>query len=123
MEEGGRLLVVQASFDLATLLRWRDTLEFEGKVFAGVLVVANPGMAKTLAEATNEIEVPADLVDDLVDDPDAGVERACTLMGEIKSSGAFDGVDLVPVGRYRAVSARLERNGWRSRRPPGSSPI
>ena len=90
--------------------------EFDGKVYAGVLVVANPGMAKTLLQATNQIEIPADLLTDLAVDPNAGVERACTLICEIDSSGAFDGVHLVPVGRYRAVSARLERLGWRRRR-------
>ena len=50
---------------------------------------------------------------------DAGVERACSLMGEIKSSGVFDGVHLVPVGRYRTVAARLEKEGWRRPRSAG----
>jgi methylenetetrahydrofolate reductase (NADPH) len=109
-------LFVQASFDLGDLLRWRDSLSFTGKVFAGVLVVASSGMAKTLAEATSQIAIPAELLDDLPENPDAGVDRACSLMGEIKTSGAFDGVHLVPVGRYRTVAARLEQNGWRRSR-------
>jgi 5,10-methylenetetrahydrofolate reductase len=108
-------LFVQASFDLGDLLRWRGSLDFDGAVYAGVLVVANAGMAKTLLQATDQIEIPADLLTDLAADPDAGVERACRLMGEIRSSGAFDGVHLVPVGRYRAVGARLERLGWQRR--------
>lgn len=109
-------LFVQASFDLEGLLRWRESLSFNGKVFAGVLVVASQGMAKTLAEATSQIELPKKLVDELAGDPDAGVNRSCSLMAEIKASGAFDGVHLIPVGRYRSVSARLERDGW-LRRP------
>ena len=108
-------LLVQASFDLDGLLRWRDSLRFEGKVLAGVLVIPSVGMAKQLAEATDQIDIPQGLLDDLSRNPDAGVDRACSLMTEIEASGAFDGVHLVPVGRYRAVAARLERDGWRHR--------
>ena len=106
-------LFVQASFDLERLLQWRASLEFDGPVFAGVLVVASATMAKTLAEATGQIDLPASLVADLETDRDAGVERACSLMAELRSSGAFDGAHLVPVGRYRTVAARLEEDGWR----------
>ncbi len=106
-------LLVQASFDLARLLGWRESLRFNGKVFAGVLVLASAGMAKTLAEATSQIDLPATLLDDLETNPDAGVDRACCLMAEIRASGAFDGVHLVPVGRYRTIAARLEQDGWR----------
>lgn len=109
-------LFVQASFDLDSLVRWRDSLSFDGPVFAGVLVVASVEMAKALAEATNQINLPATLLDQLATDSDAGIETACSLMEDIKSSGAFDGVHLVPVGRYRTMAARLEKNGWSSRR-------
>jgi 5,10-methylenetetrahydrofolate reductase len=73
-------------------------------------------MAKTLTEATNEIDLPATLLDRLEADPDAGVGVACSLMEDIKASGAFDGVHLVPVGRYRKMAARLEETGWTSDR-------
>ncbi|MHB1487351.1 MAG: methylenetetrahydrofolate reductase [Acidimicrobiales bacterium] len=98
-------LFVQASFDLANLLRWRESLRFDGKVFAGVLVIASAGMAKSLIEATGQIELPEALLGDLDGNPDAGVDRACSLLAEIEASGAFDGVHLVPVGRYRAVES------------------
>ena len=108
-------LFVQASFDLDLLLNWRESLQFEGQVFAGVLVVASAGMAKTLTEATSQIQLPEALVDQLDADPDAGVNLACSLLTQIKASGAFDGVHLIPVGRYRTVAARLEQDGWRRR--------
>jgi 5,10-methylenetetrahydrofolate reductase len=38
----------------------------------------------------------------------AGVEAACQQIARLRDSGAFDGVHLVPVNRYREVSARLE---------------
>jgi 5,10-methylenetetrahydrofolate reductase len=106
---------VQASFDIERLLRWREQLHFDGQVFAGVLVVASAGMAKTLAEATNQIELPCALLEVLRDDRDAGVEHAWRLMTDIKDSGAFDGIHLVPVGRFRTVAARMEQGGWRRR--------
>lgn len=106
-------LLVQASFDLAELLRWRESVSFDGKVFAGVLVVASPGMAKALAQATNQIDVPGTLLEELESRPDAGIDRACALMRSVKASGAFHGVHLVPVGRYRAMAARMEEDGWR----------
>jgi methylenetetrahydrofolate reductase (NADPH) len=109
-------LFVQASFDLGALLRWWDSLRFGGPVFAGVLVVASVGMAKTLTEATSQIDLPAALLHVLDNDPEAGVDAACSLMQDIRSSGAFDGVHLVPVGRYRSVAARLEKGGWSSSR-------
>jgi 5,10-methylenetetrahydrofolate reductase len=74
-------------------------------------------MAKALTETTGQIELPERLLDDLDHDRDAGIDRACSLMEDIKNSGAFDGVHLIPVGRYRAVAARLEQEGWlRNRR-------
>jgi hypothetical protein len=37
------------------------------------------------------------------------VEIACDLIEEIRGSGAFDGVHLISVARYREIAARLER--------------
>ena len=115
-------LFVQASFDLEGLLRWRESLNFDNKIFAGVLVVASQVMAKTMAAATSQIDLPETLFDELAEDPDAGVDRSCSLMAQIKASGAFDGVHLIPVGRYRSVAARLERDGWRRRPRHGDIP-
>jgi len=44
-------------------------------------------------------------------DPSAGVEVAYELIDAIRSSGAFDGVHLIPVGRYVEMASRLERGG------------
>ena len=42
-------------------------------------------------------------------DRNAGVDAACDLVVGLRDSGAFDGVHLIPVARYREVAARLER--------------
>lgn len=108
-------LFVQASFDIEELTRWRESLRFSGKVFAGVLVVASVGMAERLAAATSEIDLPDSLLWDFSRSRDAGVDAACGLMEQVRAGGAFDGVHLIPVGRYRTVAARLEHDGWRRR--------
>ena len=77
-------------------------------VYAGVLVVASAGMARNLT--IPGLTVPPDLVRRLeAGDRNAGVDAACDLVVGIRDSGAFDGVHLIPVARYREVAARLER--------------
>jgi hypothetical protein len=66
-------------------------------------------MAAKLSASIPEVVVPAWLVDRIGRDRDAGIDHACRLITDIRSSGAFDGVHLVPVSRYRELSARLER--------------
>jgi 5,10-methylenetetrahydrofolate reductase len=102
-------LFVQIGFSLEPLLRWRERVEVTCPVYAGVMSLASPTQARTLAASIPDIDIPAQLVEQMGDDPLAGVEAACQLVLEIRDSGAFDGVHLVPVTRYRAVAARLEQ--------------
>jgi 5,10-methylenetetrahydrofolate reductase len=102
-------LFVQIGFTLEPLLRWRDELDVSVPVYAGVMALNGPGMARSLAASIPDIDIPAELVERVGQDPDAGVDAACDLVLKIKDSGAFDGVHLVPVSRYRAVAARLEQ--------------
>jgi methylenetetrahydrofolate reductase (NADPH) len=48
------------------------------------------------------------MLDRVEHDADAGVELAGELVREIRDSGAFAGVHLIPVGRYRDMARRLE---------------
>ena len=102
-------LFVQIGFSLDDLLAWRDEVGDLGvPVYAGVLVVASAGMARHLT--IPGLTVPPDLVARLETDRNAGVDAACDLVLGIRDSGAFDGVHLIPVARYREVAARLERD-------------
>lgn len=100
-------LLVQVSYDLERLLEWRETVEYGGKLLAGVLVMANSKMAQRIAAEVPEIGVPDELINQLNDDRDAGVELAVELVERIRASGRFDGVHLVPVGRYADVARRM----------------
>ncbi len=102
-------LFVQIGFSLDELLAWRAQLEVDVPVYAGVIVVASAAMARNLAVEIRGLAVPPVLVDRLERDRNAGVEAACDLVADIRDSGAFDGVHLIPVTRYREVAARLER--------------
>ncbi len=101
-------LYVQVSYDLDELLRWRDSVAVDIPVYAGVMVLASAKMAHNLA-ALPQLTIPDSLIAAVDQDPDAGVEAACDHILQIRASGAFDGVHLIPVSRYRQVAARLEQ--------------
>ena len=98
----------QVGFSVERLLSWRSSVDFSGPVYAGVLVVASAPMANKLSATVPQLAVPTWLVDQLESGPEAGVEFACQMVGEIRRSGAFAGVHLIPVNRYRDVARRLE---------------
>jgi methylenetetrahydrofolate reductase (NADPH) len=100
-------LFCQITYSFDRLMRWRETLDFEGKVYAGVLVLAGARMAQSINAAIPDIRVPKPVIDKLDDDPAVGIELACEQIVEIRDSGAFDGVHLVPVARYREMAERL----------------
>ncbi|WP_242910405.1 methylenetetrahydrofolate reductase [Actinomadura terrae] len=98
----------QVSYSLDDLLRWRETVTIDTPVYAGVMVLASAAMARNLAGVIPDIAIPDALVQAVESDRDAGVAAACDHVMAIRDSGAFDGVHLVPVGRYRQTAARLE---------------
>ncbi len=102
-------LCVQIGFSLDDLLAWRASVDVDAPVYAGVLVVPSAGMARNLT--IPGLTVPSDLLRRLeAGERNAGVDAACDLVVGLRDSGAFDGVHLVPVARYREVAARLERD-------------
>ncbi|MHA6630249.1 methylenetetrahydrofolate reductase [Pseudonocardia sichuanensis] len=100
---------LQVGYSVDAFLRWREQNPTELPVYAGVMILASAGMARRLRASIPDIEIPDALVDDVTADPDAGVEAACRLVLDLRDTGAFAGVHLVPVSRYREVGARLER--------------
>ena len=107
-KQAADFLLVQMSFDFEELLAWRDTVEFDGKVYAGVMVLPSAPMARKLVVDIPEITVPESWIAAIEHDRTAGVGLACELAQRIAESGAFDGVHLVPGVRYRETAARLE---------------
>jgi 5,10-methylenetetrahydrofolate reductase len=100
----------QVNYSNDALLRWRESIDVCGPVYAGVMVLASAKMARSLAATIPDIQIPDALIADLTRDPRAGVDAACDQVLRLRDSGAFDGVHLVPVNRYREVALRLERD-------------
>src|SRR4029453_13954474 len=99
----------QVSFSVDALLRWRDANAIDVPVYAGVLVLASATMARRLAASIPDIEIPPALGERGDKDRPAGVDAACEQIERLRESGAFDGVHLVPVNRYREIALRLEQ--------------
>jgi 5,10-methylenetetrahydrofolate reductase len=99
---------VQISFNLDRVFRWRETIDYQGKIYAGVLVLASSRMARRINATIPDIRIPESLIDKLDDDPDIGIDIACEQIDTLRASGAVDGVHLVPVGRYKQIAARLQ---------------
>jgi methylenetetrahydrofolate reductase (NADPH) len=104
----------QICFSVDALLRWRDSVDVDVPVYAGVLVVPSRRMAERVAASIPDIEIPPALLAALDRDPDAGVTAACDQVLALAESGAFDGVHLIPVTRYPQVAARLAAAGVRA---------
>ncbi|NRQ34027.1 methylenetetrahydrofolate reductase [Nonomuraea sp. NN258] len=100
-------LFSQVSYSVEAQLRWRESQPVDVPVYAGVMVLASENHARRLAAAIPDIDIPEDLVRRVSLDRMAGVAAACEQVLAIRDSGAFAGVHLVPVSRYRDVEARL----------------
>ncbi len=107
-KQSADFLLAQVTYSVDDLLRWRDSVAFDGPVYAGVLVLPSSTMARKLSRNVPELAVPESITGQLDQDHGSGVDIACDLIKEIHECGAFDGVHLIPVTRYREMAARLE---------------
>jgi 5,10-methylenetetrahydrofolate reductase len=107
-KQAADFVFVQVSYSIEALLRWRESVSVQVPVYAGVMVLASAGMAARIAATIPDIDIPPRLVEQVGRDRMAGVEAACEQILALRDTGAFDGVHLVPVARYREVAARLE---------------
>ena len=108
-KQAADFVFLQVGFSVEAFLRWREQNPTDLPVHAGVMVLASAGMAHRLRASIPDIALPNALVEQVAADPEAGVRAACDLVLALRDSGAFAGVHLVPVSRYRAVAAHLER--------------
>lgn len=107
-KQAADFVFAQVSYSIPALLRWREENPTDLPVYVGVMVVASVGMAKRLASTIPDIDIPDELVRRVEADPAAGVDAACEQVLALRETGAFAGVHLVPVSRFRQVAARLE---------------
>jgi 5,10-methylenetetrahydrofolate reductase len=101
-------LFVQVSWSVEDLLRWRESVDFEGPVYPAVLAVPSAGMARRVGDRIPELRMPDRLLDAVERHPGAGIDIASDLVDRIEQSGAFAGVHLIAGHRFREVAAALE---------------
>lgn len=102
-------LLVQMSFDIDALAAWRAALDFDGPVFAGVLVLASASMARNIAAAVPDVQIPPSLIQALETDRDAGVDHSLGMIDQLREANVVEGVHLVPVTRVVQVAERLRQ--------------
>ena len=98
---------VQISYSAEALTSWRQTIDFGGAIYAGVMVIPSASMARKLSADVPQLAVPSHLIETVDADPNAGVRFAADLIDDVRATDHFDGVHLVPVSRYREVAATL----------------
>jgi len=98
---------VQISYSAEALTSWRQTIDFDGAIYAGVMVIPSASMARKLSADVPQLTVPSHLIETVDADPNAGVRFAADLIDDVRATDLFDGVHLVPVSRYREVAATL----------------
>jgi 5,10-methylenetetrahydrofolate reductase len=103
-KQGADFVFSQITFSAGELFGWRDSLCFDGPVYAGVLVLRSARSGAGVAG----IEVPPDLAERVAADPVAGIEAACEQVRAIMDHGGFAGVHLVPLGRPGELAPRLQ---------------
>ncbi len=106
--EADRLLV-QVSWSLEGLLRWREQIDFDGPVLPAVMAVPSIAMATRLRARVPELAVPEPWLDAISRDPVAGFALAAGLVRQIRDSGAFEGVHMIGGVRFATAAAALRR--------------
>lgn len=101
-------VLAQVAWSVPDLVAWRTELDFEGPVYAGVMVLGSAPMARKLSAEVPQLAVPDEVVQRIEADRHAGIDIACDLVSQIRDSGVFNGVHLVPITRYREMASRLE---------------
>lgn len=107
-KQNADFLLAQVTYSIDDLLRWRSSVMFDGPIYAGVMVLPSPTMARKLSGDVPQLAVPESVIARLDENHGAGVDIACDLIKKIHESEAFEGVHLIPVSRYREMAAKLE---------------
>jgi methylenetetrahydrofolate reductase (NADPH) len=102
-------VLVQISYTLDRLASWARSLEYGGRLFAGVLVLENAGMARRISATIPDIRIPESVIRGLESDPSYGLELALEQIDAIRRLGTFAGVHVVPVKLFFEMAQRLRR--------------
>jgi 5,10-methylenetetrahydrofolate reductase len=105
---GADRIFVQVAYSVDELMRWRETVDFAGEIYAGVMVIPSAAMARRLGERIPQLRVPQRWIDAVEADPAAGVDMAAQLVDDIRESGGFDGVHVIAGTRQAELAGALQ---------------
>jgi 5,10-methylenetetrahydrofolate reductase len=57
-KSGADSLFAQVTYSVGALLEWRSSIQFEGRIYAGVMVLPSPSMARKLSSDVPQLAVP-----------------------------------------------------------------
>jgi hypothetical protein len=101
----------------------RDPL-LDGKMYAGVLVLASARMARRVNASIPDIRIPTRIIDKLESDPEYGLDLALEQIESLRESGLFRRRAPRPGGAASARSRSASGAALRSRRSEyGSSSL
>lgn len=100
----------QISLGQTAVSRWRQRSGFDGRVYAGVVVLSSRAMAGRLMDLIPGLDVPEATLRLLDRDPEAGVKLAVEQLHRLRHGGDVDGAHLVPARRHRELAEALSRS-------------
>ncbi|HZJ50089.1 MAG TPA: methylenetetrahydrofolate reductase [Actinomycetota bacterium] len=103
-------VLVQISYTMDQLARWARSLDYAGKIYAGVLVLENARMARRISATIPDIRIPEKVIKGLESDPSYGLQLALEQIEAVRELDQFAGVHLVPVKLFPEMAERLRRS-------------
>jgi len=100
-------VLVQVTYALDRLAGWARSLDYEGKMYAGVLVLENARMARRISATIPDISIPENVIKGLESDPSYGLDLALEQVEAVRSLKPFAGVHLISVKLFSQMAQRL----------------
>lgn len=101
---------MQITYALDRLAGWARSLDYAGRMYAGVLVLENARMARRISATIPDIRIPEKVIKGLESDSSYGMQLAVEQIEAVRELDQFAGVHLVPVKLFPEMSQRLRRS-------------
>jgi methylenetetrahydrofolate reductase (NADPH) len=100
-------VLVQVTYALDRLAGWAQSLDYEGRMYAGVLVLENARMAHRISATIPDISIPENVIKRLESNPSYGLDLALEQVEAVRALKRFAGVHLIPVKLFSQVAQML----------------
>ncbi|MCA1602242.1 MAG: methylenetetrahydrofolate reductase [Acidobacteria bacterium] len=103
-------VLVQVTYALDRLAGWARSLDYEGRLYAGVLVLENARMARRISATIPDISIPENVIKGLESDPSCGLDLALEQVEALRALKPFAGVHLIPVKLFSEMAQMMRRS-------------